>query len=31
MFGKVLNTRLELRDLFAFIFVWDPLNKTAIP
>ena len=31
MFDRALNTPLELRYLFAFIFVWDSLNITAIP
>ena len=32
MFDRVLDTPLDLHDLFAFIFVWDfDIHKTAIP
>ena len=29
-FDVVLNTLVEWRDLFSFVFVWDYLNETAI-
>ena len=31
MFDGVLNTTLELYDLFVSVFVCDSLNKTEIP
>ena len=31
MFGSVLSTPLEICNLSTFVFIWDSLNKTAIP
>ena len=31
MFDRVLNTPLVLRNMLAFAFVWDFLNKIVIP
>ena len=31
MFGSVLSTTLEICNLSTFVFIWDSLNKTAIP
>ena len=31
MFDRLLNTPVELHDLFVFVFIWDSLNKNAMP